>query len=389
MTAAHTVRRAATALACACVLAAVAGIARAGESAPDVSLRAAPATVVPTVEGSWPVRLTIVNRSAYGCYIDSLLVDVDQATPPAGAGPRHMSMRVSEVGSVSTADSANFEISLRAERVDSRVRLSLCAHSMRTPSFVVSADVQAQGYDPSRIFPATRIRVAQRDARLTRVPAGDLANGAGILMIRDPDAAGEADLLTAIQYRRSGYSFVLLDPPGSGPSGGGGDDCGPASLAAAQAALDTLARLPGVSPSRLGVWGRRSGGTLALLLAEQRPGLRAVVAEAAFVDPWATYRALPAAGRATFVTAAGRDSAGWRARSPLAGLDSLRVPALILHGELDARSPATAVHGLVARLESRHAPVEAHFFAGAGDSLPVPETLRLVRRFLVTHTREP
>src|SRR5262249_53570536 len=69
-------------------------------------------------------------------------------------------------------------------------------------------------------------------------------------------------------------------------------------------------------------------------------------------DPWAEYRALDAAGRVRFVEAAGRDSAGWRARSPLAQSAKIAVPVLVVHTE-EAGSPAAAIAFASARAERR------------------------------------
>src|SRR5262249_43563687 len=138
--------------------------------------------------------------------------------------------------------------------------------------------------------------------------------------------------------RDRGYSVALVGPPGAGASQGPDDHAGPASVAAVHAALARVGADPGFDAKKLVLWGSRLGATTALLAAAKHPELAGVIAVDAPFDPWAGYRALDAEARARFVEAAGRDSAGWRARSPLAQAAKIMAPVLVV--ETEAAGPA-------------------------------------------------
>ena len=340
-----------------------------------------PSPLVPSPEGTWQAHVGIANASSFGLYLDSLVVDVSGAAPA-----RHLVIRAFTVPSVSGGDSTSFEVGVPAAATGAHLAFLLHAHALNVPSVVASAATDAQAYDPARLFPAQLARVGRRPVAITVVSPGDRAIGTGVLLLRDEGATGNADLLAAIAYRAAGFTVVILDPPGTGASGGPADLCGPATLAAAEAALDTLAHQPGVSAARVVAMGRGRGATTALLLAARHPELGGVIAEGAMADPWATYRALRGADAQAFVAEAGRDSASWRARSPIAAAASVKVPVLLLHGEMDAHEPVAAVRQLVAALHAGGAEADLQVVPNAVGALPAMQTARFVRKFLAVHT---
>ena len=104
---------------------------------------------------------------------------------------------------------------------------------------------------------------------------------------------------------------------------------------AVRAAIDAFGARADLSAGRLGLVGISLGATLALQVASEDERVRAVVD---FFGP------LPQ------------------------NIDTLPrfAPTLVLHGEQDSLVPATHGHRLVALLEARGVPHEAHFFADQG-----------------------
>src|SRR5262249_42147360 len=87
-------------------------------------------------------------------------------------------------------------------------------------------------------------------------------------------------------------------------------------------------------------------------------------------DLWATYRETRAEDlRAEILAQAGRDSAAWKARSPLLAADKVLSPILILHGERDERMPVGPAHAFEARLRQLGRPVEGRFVTQGSHSL--------------------
>ncbi len=118
-------------------------------------------------------------------------------------------------------------------------------------------------------------------------------------------------------------------------------------------------------------------------LAEQRGDLRAVVLQSGIYDLWAVRRGTALADfPATIVAEAGRDSAGWRARSPVFGVRTLRAPVLLLHGEKDTNVPAAQAHGFVDALTAAGGTVDARFFPNGGHLLAAGAIERLTFEFL-------
>ncbi len=381
--AAASMRHGSLALTLICALGALAPTAASADEASRVSMTVRPDTIVAGLDQTWPLRVEISNHSDYGLYLDSLVVTV---TPKqAGAAPRRLVVRALSTGSVSSGDVAGLAIGIPAGDADASVALEMHAHDMQQPSIVATGTSFARAFDLERVCPSRVVKVAGRDAEMAIATPGENANGAGVLLLPDEGSVGTDERQLAIQLARGGFVALVLAPPGAGRSKGPADFAGPASLAAAQAALDTLATRTGGATAKLAAWGRGHGGTLALLVATKRPGLAGVIAERATMDPWASYRALAGPERAAFAAAAGRDSAAWRARSPLANAASIRTPVLVLHGEQDVKAPASAAHALVSTLQASQVKVESKFYPAASDSLPAADAGRVARKFLFSH----
>jgi dipeptidyl aminopeptidase/acylaminoacyl peptidase len=105
-------------------------------------------------------------------------------------------------------------------------------------------------------------------------------------------------------------------------------------------------------------------------LAARRPDVRAAIAQSAIVDLWASHRAARAARigdlPADIESLAGRDSAGWRERSPASATGNIRIPVLIVHAEDDARAPIASTRAFAADLESRGVTVVTKYVPTGG-----------------------
>ena len=361
-------------------------VAPAADAAPGVTFHARADSVQADESRQWAVDLTVGNTGEWGLHLDSLvLVSTPLSGPHAGQSTRaSLPFGLSEAA-VGAGEEHSFGLKLPAAHVATRLvfELSTRAHDVVNP--VSSVTVLGGAYDPARLHPPVIARISGRAVELTRLPATSAANGMGLLLLGEEGADPVAVLDQGVQLSSQGFTVVVVQPPGAGGSQGPADLAGPASLAAAEAGLDSLANMPDAEPSRLAAWGKGTGGTLALLLAHRSAKLAVVIAEGASADPWATYRALPADARAAFVKEAGRDSAAWKARSPRANLAGIKAAVLILHGEKDAVSPCAAARELAAALGAQGTTVESNFDAASGHDLPANLTRRIALKFLRAH----
>jgi pimeloyl-ACP methyl ester carboxylesterase len=356
-----------------------------GARADTAELSVARPVVGPDPTQPVPVAIHVVNRATTGFYLDSVSVQRASERPSgAPARPRSVPMRASSVGAGETRD---FAIPLAAARDSERVTLVFFTRGGGLADGRLERTVTLPGIDLQHYFPPVPAKFAGREVEITHVNApGAEERGPGVLFLRGQDTPIEPDLRAAIALSQGGVTVMLVTPPGTGGSRGPADFNGPASLAVAREALDSLGTSPFVDPTNVLVLGSGTGACLALLVAEARPDIRGVIALGASVDPWATYRAAGEKQRREMVAQAGRDSAGWRTRSPLAGVDRLRVPALLFHGDHDDVAPVIAEEGFVALLRARGANVEAYIYPGQRNVVLEGQPMALTRRFIRSNT---
>jgi dipeptidyl aminopeptidase/acylaminoacyl peptidase len=72
-----------------------------------------------------------------------------------------------------------------------------------------------------------------------------------------------------------------------------------------------------------------------------------------------------------------QDRARYHERSPVAWIDTIISPLLLLHGDADPVVPVEHSRRLVASLEALGAPIEYHEFAGEGHGWRDPSVRRL------------
>lgn len=118
-------------------------------------------------------------------------------------------------------------------------------------------------------------------------------NGAAVVLAHGAGTTRTSTLRQAAVLGGAGYGLLVLDARGHGRSDGAGMDLGWFGDQDLTAAVDFLARQPGVAPRRIGVVGLSMGGEEAIGAAAADSRIRAVVAEgatgrtAADIQPWA------------------------------------------------------------------------------------------------------
>ncbi len=173
-----------------------------------------------------------------------------------------------------------------------------------------------------------------------------------------------ADLMHALagDLHRRGWATWNVEYRRLGAPGGGW----PGTLEDAAAAVDALAAVEEVDRARVVAVGHSAGGQLALWLAA-RPGLAGVVALAAVSDLIAAARLGLGGGAAVELLGGTPDRVPdrYRAASPRERLP-LRVPQLLVHGELDDRVPAAMSRAHVDAARAAGDEAELAAVAGAG-----------------------
>jgi dipeptidyl aminopeptidase/acylaminoacyl peptidase len=370
-------------------------LAAAAPTAPPAPfLRLADEHVEASDDLSWSIGFRIVNPTAGGLYPDSLWLAVEDL----GAGQTRaervrrtdLTFLLRVAGAVAAGDSAMLVYEGMATAERARLTLTLHAHGADGARRVLERTFEAGPGPGFAAHPSRTLTVQGRAVETVFVPAAGAAGPApGVLLVHGHASHARLMLPVAHQLARRGLAVMLVSQPGYGTSAGPADLGGPATVAALGAALDALAREPGVDGGRLGAWGLSRGAGPLLALAATRPELRALVLQSGIYDLWAVHRGTALAGfPETIVAEAGRDSAAWRARSPLLAAARVRAAVLVMHGEKDTHVPAAQAHALAAALEATGRTVEPHFMP-AGHVLAAGQAQRHAFEFLTRHTAAP
>jgi pimeloyl-ACP methyl ester carboxylesterase len=298
-----------------------------------VTLRMVPDTLRADAGGIWNVDVVLENGLSWGFYADSLSLEWVNTDPDRGTHARSGVVSLPALlpmfASVSGGESQMIQWNSPADFERGTLRLRIVGHDANQPHLVAIADARVLGSALGEAHPPQRITAGGRSTDLTVLPA-ETTPGPALLVVPPAGKPGRSLMRWAGAWRARGYTVGLVSLPGSGRSDGEEDAAGPASVALVRAALDRLAAAPGVEPTRVVAWGQREGATTLLLAAAGRTDLAGVVAQDASFDPWANWRALDRAQQERYTALAGRDSADWRARSPLAVADRIAAPVLVL-----------------------------------------------------------
>jgi len=365
-------------------LAVTAGPARADET---YRLIVQPDTLRADAQGLWRFTLRLENQGELGLYPDSLSIrwEGDEGGRPT-AGGQDLSGLAHSMQAVGAGESNESFVNMPATQEHGLLELRFRFHDARQHDWTVLRTLTVIGSDLAERFTTEHLTASGRSMELLLLPADSTAMPApGVLFL--PAAGVDALSLRrwALALHDRGFGVGLLSPPGAGGSVGPEDASGPVSVAAARAALDRLAALPGTDRARLVLWGEAQGGATALLAAVGRSDVAAIAAVDATYDPWAHSRTLEGAAREAFVRAAGRDSAAWRARSPLRLAARIAAPVLVIQTR-EGGDPAVAAAFVSARAD-RGLETEARGQSGEIRPPRRADATRLVLDFIARRTR--
>src|SRR5262249_3009955 len=269
-------------------------------------------------------------------YADSLSVEWRNDDPDSSARPRVGSMEMSGIvhamPPAGVGESTGMMWTAQADFERGRLTFRIATHDGAKNTYVSTASVVVAGNALYDRYPAELLEQGKGNVEVVVITpdSSTVRPTPGILFVPPPGSTARSSMQWAMRLVTRGQTVAVVSQPGSGRTTGPADRSGPASLAAVDVALARLAREPGVDKSRLAMWGDGEGGTTALLAAVKHPELQGVIAVDAVYDPWVAYRTLSTDAREEFVREAGRDSAGWRARSPLAAAEKIPPPVLVL-----------------------------------------------------------
>lgn len=195
------------------------------------------------------------------------------------------------------------------------------------------------------------------------VPGAGTGPRPAVVLLHGLQANRDSMLPRAAVLARHGFAALVLELRGHGASGGDYTTLGDREVDDVSAALTYLTTRPDVDAGRVAMLGHSLGAIIALRTAAARPGIRAVIAESAFVSVAAVAPAVIRAlsGRAPVPSAGAvlwtMDKLTSSAPSGVRADDAtraLRRPVLFVHGALDELAPlggARQLAGLAATAE--------------------------------------
>ncbi len=337
---------------------------------------------IPTdAEFNWSVTLEIVNAGDSGLYLDSLFCLVEDLDPGETRMPRNHTLDLRSLTkltpSLSAGDGNVIQHTGPATAEHAKLTYTMHCHRSVGAPFTLTVGVEAKPAG-SAAYPSKLLDVDGRKVECVLVQAlRDTGRGPGILMIHGHGTHARHSIRSARLFAIRGYSVMLVSMPGYGQSTGPADFMGPATVAAAEAALVEFRNSSSVDPKRIVVWGISRGATVAAEMAERGGGLRGAILQSGIYDLWATYRATKLPGfREAIVAEAGADSAAWRARSPLLRANQLKMPMLVLHGERDENVPIAQARAMASAVRAAGAPVDTVFAPKSAHALAINDVNR-------------
>ena len=313
-------------------------------------------TVTPTTlradsTGTWHAEMRIENvGSELGFYADSLVLtyvnaDGDRSARPA-QGVVDLSALVRMQPPISSGETSSLSYGAPADFERGTLRFRVSGHDSQNHRGAAEFEVQVTGSDLGDAHPPILLEMGAARTDLVFLAADSAKGPTATVLYVPPSGTAARSLMRWTQLLRlRGYNVAIVSLPGWGRSTGAEDAAGPASAAAVTAAVQRLRKLPLVDAARIAVWGEREGANAALLAAAGALPVTGVFALNADLDPWASYRRLSSTAQAAYVTAAGRDSAAWQARSPLAAAARIGVPVMLVQtsdARMDDPAPAEA-----------------------------------------------
>ena len=201
----------------------------------------------------------------------------------------------------------------------------------------------------------------------------------GLLYAHGGFALGSSDFDDVRPFVQAGY--VVFAPAWRGEDGNPGDfQMLYGEVNDAGAALDYLAKVPGVDPRRLFAAGHSIGGTTVMLLAESTTKLRGAAACGGFPDMCGT---IHETGRPTFAQTPfdWRDKMESDLRSPARHLSDLHCPLDLFYGEQEEYYIRQA-NAMQADAQKKHQPVTVTVIPGTDHFAALaPAIQKMIARF--------
>jgi len=174
-------------------------------------------------------------------------------------------------------------------------------------------------------------------------------------------------------YAGAGYAVVMGNPRGSAGYGEAHGravvgDFGNLDSQDLLALLDAALQDPDLDGDRAGVMGGSYGGFMTTWLVGRTDRFRAAISERA-CNAFDSFEGSSDIGWFFVPKYLGTDAERVTAQSPLAHVDRIRTPMLLIHSEQDWRCPLEQAQRLFVALKQRHVEVELLLFPGEGHEL--------------------
>ena len=263
-----------------------------------------------------------------------------------------------------TTDSAG-EVFVLDEHAEEQVRrLTDLAATLRAQAPVATpAELQVDGADGYPVH------------GWVTMPEGEGPHPVLLLIHGGPHSQYESAFFDEVQvYTRAGYAVVFCNPRGSS---GYGQDHGRAIIegfgdrdaADVLAFLDgALAAHPQLDGRRMGVLGGSYGGYMTAWLTTRTDRFTAAIVERGFLDP-VSFEGSSDIGWFFGLRYLGEDPQQVAAQSPMAHIDKVSTPTLVIHSEQDWRCPVEQGQRWFVGLKRRGVEAELLLFPGEGHEL--------------------
>lgn len=353
------------------ILASFAATSVAAMAEPQLILPTRPVRATPNFFWRFPVK--ILNPLDYGLFVDSMWTVVKDLDPGVTGEPREvripLNLAMRSRPAISSGDSLIFAYSGNVVAESAQIVIHLHAHSGNGRKYQRSGRVDMIASQQVRQNPSRIVPIAGREIEMVTMngTGGGLNSGPGVVIVHGDGSHARRMIPTAFNVVSMGFSVVLVSLPGYGLSAGPTEFAGPVTLAAIEAAIDTLRGMSGVDTTRLGLWGIGHGASAAALVGERHPELSAVVLTSGVYDLEAVERETRSTRMRELIRRdAGKDAVAWRARAPIERASSLRMPVLIVHSQIDTIAPFDQARAYEAALRSNGTKVSLAERLGAG-----------------------
>lgn len=206
------------------------------------------------------------------------------------------------------------------------------------------------------------------------VPEGEGPHPVLLLIHGGPHAQYTPTFFDEVQtYAGAGYAVVFCNPRGSAGYGRAHGRAitgafGDSDAADILAFLDDALTDPRLDGDRVGVLGGSYGGYMTAWLTTRTDRFAAAIVERGFLDP-ASFVGSADIGWFFSQAYVGSDPDQVAAQSPMAHLDKVSTPTLVIHSEQDWRCPVEQGQRWYVGLKQRGVPTELLLFSGEGHEL--------------------